>query len=372
MRLYLSVRVSLVIAVLLSSPFAIRGARGQSPAVSFDDIAHFVAGMPLSPSSPLSRLSSTRSVIRHSNAAVALNRDWQDKRLNQIRGWARKEIHPHLTRPKVVKYPFGGPDFVHAVTFFPGVDEYVLVGLEPLGSLPDFLGMQELELDAYLNHLTHTLRSISRRSFFITTEMREDFGKQGVDGVYPVLLYFAALTDHTVLDGRYVKLNGSGGTVECSKDEADGIWLQLRADERMAGFPETQNLYYFKTDLSNSGFKPGSPFLKFLEQRPDGVGYLKAASFLMHTDSFSNVRNFLVGNCKFVLQDASGIPAEFFSTYFNVTYYGNYVGPIDMFSEYDQPFLHRIYQSGAAGALPFGTGYRMKDSDAIQMFGIRK
>lgn len=372
MRLYLSVRVSLVIAVLLSSTFAIREARGQSPAVSFDDIAHFVAGMPLSPSSPLSRLSSTRSVMRHSNAAVALNRDWQDKRLNQIRGWARKEIHPHLTRPKVVKYPFGGPDFVHAVTFFPGVDEYVLVGLEPLGSLPDFLGMQELELDAYLNHLTHTLRSISRRSFFITTEMREDFGKQGVDGVYPVLLYFAALTDHTVLDGRYVKLNGSGGTVECSKDEADGIWLQLRADERMAGFPETQNLYYFKTDLSNSGFKPGSPFLKFLEQRPDGVGYLKAASFLMHTDSFSNVRNFLVGNCKFVLQDASGIPAEFFATYFNVTYYGNYVGPIDMFSEYDQPFLHRIYQSGAARALPFGTGYRMKDSDAIQMFGIRK
>ena len=116
----------------------------------------------------------------------------------------------------------------------------------------------------------------------------------------------------------------------------------------------------------------GTPFTRFLEKRADGVGYAKAASFLMHTPDFSNIRNFLVGNCQYFLQDASGIRADFLAQYFNVSYYGNYAGPIDMFSEYDQPDLRAIYQTGVAKPLPFGTGYRYLDKDSVQMFGVRK
>jgi len=345
--------------------------------VTFDDVARFVAGKRPSSGSSLNRLWDRPAVRRHVTDSQALEEEWRQRRLEQVSEWARKEIHPHIARPSIVKYPFGGPDFVHAATIFPGANEYVLVGLEPLGTLPDLLGMNDAELDAFLGHLSYTLRSISRRNFFITKEMREDFGKRGLDGVYPVLLYFAALTEHEVLDGKFVKLADSGevvetGAGEAATGEANGIRLELRATDRLPDFPATQTLYYFKSDLSNAGFKPGSPLKGFFEQRPGGVGYLKAASFLMHTEDFSNIRNFLVGDCEYILQDASGIPAKFFDLYYDVTYYGNYVGPIDMFSEYDQPELRRIYRSGVARPLPFGTGYRYRDEDSVQMFGVKK
>jgi hypothetical protein len=169
-----------------------------------------------------------------------------------------------------------------------------------------------------------------------------------------------------------VKLTPEGKPVLTGKADAIGIWLELRMLRRLPGTPPVQNLYYFKTDLSNAGFKKGAAFHQFLSHRPGGTGYLKAASYLMHTDGFSNIRNYLLGDCDYLLQDASGIPANVFAQYYNVTYFGNYSGPIDMFSEYDQPDLRTIYQSGVAKPLPFGTGYRMKDSDSVQMLGRRK
>ena len=341
-------------------------------AVTYNDYARFFAGLPLRPDSPLQSIVGQPAVRKHSNEARDLSQKWEDSRLAKIRKWAKAEVHPKIARPTVLKYMFGGPDFVHAATMFPGVPEYVQVGLEPLGGIPDFFRMTNEQVDSYLTHLNYTLRSISRRNFFITTEMREDFGKDGVDGVFPVLLSFAAMTGHDVIDAKYVKLNAAGKAEECSAGEAIGIWMQLRLQNASPTAPAVQNLYYFKTDLSNSGFQAGSPFHRFLSERRGGGAYLKAASYLMHTEDFSNIRNFLVGDCDYVVQDASGIPSSFFSQYYNVEYYGNYVGPIDMFSEYDQPDLRAIYQSGVAKPLPFGTGYRMRDQDSVQMLGLRK
>ena len=340
--------------------------------LSYNDVARFVAGQPVSPASPLNRLMVAASVRKHYAETSSLSKKWQESRLSAVEKWAKTELQPQLTRPKTVQYMFGGPDFVHVVSLFPGVPEYILVGLEPLGSLPDFLSMDEVVLDSYLSHLNYSLRSISRRNFFITTEMREDFGKDGVDGVFPVLLYFAALTGHEVLNGDYVTLESSGNVIYTSPEKATGIWLRIRKANRGPNAPAEQNLYYFKTDLSNSGFKGGSPFHRFLSARPESVSYLKAASYLMLKEDFSNIRNFMVGNSRFILQDASGIPAEFLNAYFRLTFYGNYVGPIDMFSEYDQPWLRQVYRSGVAKPLPFGTGYRMRDADSIQIFGVRK
>lgn len=358
--------------LLLAAIVVVNAAPRAAAQATFDDLARFVAGQPLSPGSPLRRLESLPSVRKHNADSQALNKTWYDRRLNTVRDWAKAEIHPRISRPKVVKYPFGGPDFVHAATLFPGADEYILVGLEPLGTLPDFLAMSDPQLGSYLSHLNHTLRSISQRNFFITTEMREDFGKQGVDGVFPVLLYFAALTKHEVVGGQFVRLDASGNAVAADAASADGIRLEIRALDRLPDFPPSASLYYFKYDLSDGGFKASSTMKNFLDQRPGGMGYLKAASYLMHQNGFTNIRNYLVGNCQYLLQDESGIPAEFFATYFNVAYFGKYAGPIDMFKEYDQPYLRQVYASGVARPLPFGTGYRMNDSDSIQMFGVRK
>ncbi|MDF1756279.1 MAG: hypothetical protein P1U89_26055 [Verrucomicrobiales bacterium] len=347
-----------------------------SPAVPIqvtpNDYARFFAGLPVRAQSPLQKLMTQPAAVAHTVETQKLTKKWESYRLSQIRTWARQEIQPKIARQAVLKYMFGGPDFVHVATLFPEIPEYVLVGMEPLGSIPDFFQMTPAQMNSYLSHLSFSLRSISERNFFITKEMKEDFGKEGVDGVFPVLLYFSALTGHEVLDARYVTLDPDGKPVTCEAAAATGVWIQIRPLNPSPQAPPTQSLYYFKTDLSDSGFKAGTPFHKFLVARPGGIGYLKAASYLMHTENFSNIRNFLVGDCRYILQDASGIPADFLAQYYNLTYYGNYIGPIDMFSEFDQPGLRSIYQSGNVKKLPFGTGYRMKDEHSIQLFGVRK
>ena len=248
--------------LLLAAPVS-----AQQP--TYNDVARFVAGQNLSADSPLDPLLGSGPVQRHYAETRELSQKWEEMRLEAIRKWAVAEIQPRITRPQCIQYMFGGPDFVHAVSIFPGVPEYVLVGLEPLGTLPNFLAMAEPELDSYLSHLNHTLRSISRRNFFITKEMREDFGSEGVDGVFPVLLYFAALTGHDVIDAGYVALEANGETVLASQEEADGIWVRIRETQPDALDPPEQNLYYFRTDLSNEGFKAGTPFHRFLSARPD-------------------------------------------------------------------------------------------------------
>ena len=220
-------RLFVLIAVFVTL-LSVHEARSQA---TFDDLARFVAGQPLSPGSTLRRLEGLPSVRKHTADTAALTKTWYDRRLNTLRDWAKAEIHPRISRPKVVKYPFGGPDFVHATTLFPGADEYILVGLEPVGTLPDFLAMDDLSLNSYLSHLNHTLRSISQRNFFITTEMREDFGKQGVDGVYAVLLYFASMTKHEVLNGQYVRIDASGNVVELKNLRPDGTIGEPVAEE---------------------------------------------------------------------------------------------------------------------------------------------
>ena len=58
-------------------------------------------------------------------------------RLKSMRDWAGKEFTAPNTEAKVVFYPFSGPDFLTADAFFPNGEKYVMLGLEPVGKLPD-------------------------------------------------------------------------------------------------------------------------------------------------------------------------------------------------------------------------------------------
>jgi hypothetical protein len=62
-------------------------------------------------------------------------------------------------------YPFSGPDILHAQTFFPEADKYVMIGLEPVGSLPEFKKEETDSLDAYYNKVNTSLNAILKFSF---------------------------------------------------------------------------------------------------------------------------------------------------------------------------------------------------------------
>ena len=73
-----------------------------------------------------------------------------------------------------------------------------------------------------------------------------------------------------------------------------------------------RTLYYFSTDLSNSGVR-ASGFLKFCATLAPGNSLLKSASYLLHSGNFSTVRDFILTNSATIIQDDSGIPLAYYS-----------------------------------------------------------
>ena len=60
---------------------------------------------------------------------------------------------------------------------------------------------------------------------------------------------------------------------------------------------QSQTLYYFSVNVDNDGFKTSS-FMRFCERLGTGDAFVKSASYLMHRQKFSEVRDFLLGHSR--------------------------------------------------------------------------
>jgi hypothetical protein len=195
------------------------------------------------------------------------------------------------------------------------------------------------------------MSSILRFQYFITKDMRAGLGRGNVNGTLPILYVFLARLGYTVLD------------VTPIKTPAEGVKITFTAGG------ERQTLYYFKTDLSGGN----SPFLRWCAERGPGLSLLKAASFLLHGDGFSGVRNFLLQNSRVIVQDDSGIPLRAFPKGWKVDCYGRYVPHKDEFEKYHQPDLAALYaQHPPPPPLGFAFGYHWQKEDGILMFASRE
>jgi hypothetical protein len=186
--------------------------------------------------------------------------------------------------------------------------------------------------------------------------MRPDLPASRFRGVLPILLAFLARTGATVDSVDIMRIDGSGNAVlaGASRGSAPGLMIRYRN-----GFGGMKRLFYFRQDLSNSGTRPGGPFLTFVAKQGYPPALVKSASYLMHNDSFSTIRNYLVRNTSGLVQDPSGVPwRTLASSGLSLSLYGNYQGTIGIFSQ-QQPDLRAAYQSGSYSVQPvdFGFGY---------------
>src|SRR4029077_3519859 len=259
-------------------------------APTLDETAHFLAGMPVT--GVLEPLTHDPAWQEH---AQAMNEAWTRKERQQIwpiRQWMQANAPQYHRSNDTVFYMFGGPDFLYASIFFPLSSNYVLAGLEPIGNVPDLAQVPPEMLRADLISLRNSMNSILRFQYFITKEMRADLGRGNVGGTLPILYVFLARLGYTIVDVTHVTT------------PAEGVKITFSGGE------QPQTLYYFKTDLAGGG---NSAFLRWGAARGPGLSLLKAASFLMHGDGFSGVRNFLLQNSRVIIQDDSGIPLRAFS-----------------------------------------------------------
>jgi hypothetical protein len=329
----------LLIALLFvtATAFAQNGA-------TVDETARFLAGLPVT--GVLEPLTHDTGWQEH---AAAMDEAWTKKERLQIapiREWMNTNASQFHLSPDTMFYMFSGPDFLYANIFFPNANSYILAGLEPIGQVPDLTRIPPEMLRAELAALRGSMSTILRFQYFITKDMRAEFGRGSIGGTLPILYVFLARLGYTVTD------------VTRMNSPADGVKITFTEGDRL------QTLYYFKTDLAGSK----SIFLRWCAARGPGLSLLKAASFLLHGDGFSGVRNFLLEHSRVIVQDDSGLPLRAFPKGWKVNLYGRYVPHKEEFQKYYQPQLAALYtQEPQPSPLGFAFGYHWQKDDGILM-----
>ncbi len=317
------------------------------------DTAKLLAGMEVDSQSPVAKVQKNPGWNSHQNYYKNAWSKLENKQLAKVRKWTDKELEKINSKSPSLFYPFSGPDFLYAYALFPKAKEMVLIGLEPVGKVPDLAQLSANQSDTVLRQARSSLSEILRFSFFRTKDMKVDLRKQGV---LPILYVFMARTKNRILDLQYIGLDKNANVGQFEKGMVPGVKIAFVPE----GESKPRNLYYFSTDLSNSGLKNHPQITKFVNKLDNPVTYLKAASYLMHNVSFSNIRDMILANSSYLLQDDSGMPLNSFDiSKWDLKFYGNYTRPIGLFSNRYQSDLRRIYASNQdIKPLDFGIGYK--------------
>lgn len=344
-----------------------------APASNFDDRARFLAGLEGRGPAPFRAFEQTSTWQSHSKELDSLYSYSERVRMAEMRSWATAELHPRIYRPTAIFYTFSGPDFITVDALFPEVPVYILSGLEPVGSIVAPENMTNEEIAQGLANLQRSMENIMKFSYFITKDMKVDFERTKFNGVLPILYVFLARSGKTIMDTQYCAANGNG-ELETSRTPIRGSGNEGVRITFTSPSGARQELYYFKTDLSNSDTGKNKAFLNFMARYGKGCSYLKSASYLLHEPSFSVTREWLLNNSATILQDDSGIPVRYFNPEkWNLTLYGNYAGVLEIFQKYYQRDLEQLYASNRSQPLTFGAGYTFKRGEsALQLATLRR
>ena len=328
-------------------------------ASSVQEQADFLAGIPLAKSSVLWPFQNSAEYSQHQKE---LRSEWEfcrRLRYDFMMQWGRDHLSHDPSTRGIVRYLFGGPDFLNAHAFFPDARIMVLGGLEPVGEVPPPESLSPEASAVGLKALREALHTSLFCGYFITSEMKPQLLEGSFRGVLPVLMTELALTGNRILSVELAKPFGSPGVKI----------LYARFDPRADTQPQT--LYYFQADLSNGS--ECKSFLGWLGSLGEGPSYLKADSFLLPLDSFSETREFLLKTSTLILQDDSGIPFhDFQPDLWKIRLFGIYTDPLPIFKLKKEPGLEAAYHSADyAGRLDFGVGYHVNGSDANLLLATR-
>jgi hypothetical protein len=332
--------------LLVTAPSMLRAADGQAS----DDIAHFLAGMPPSQSSPLAGLTNDASWKKH---AGVFNADWkslEERQLEKVRAWSAANIKQSQA---TLFYMFSGPDYLYANAFFPRAKTIIMSGLEHSGAVPELSDFSARTAGAELGGIRAALGNLFKHSYFITSEMSSHLARRGA---LPILYVFLARSGKTIREVSLVALDTEGKLHAQGEAGFEPTSKGVKIVAAGADGAE-QTIYYFRTDLSNKGV-PNAGFLKFCEGFGQGDSFLKSASYLLHTPGFSLVREFLLKNTVSLVQDDTGIPIKYLSsTEWQLHPFGTYLAPIRQFSHAQQPKLDELFKKDSPGPLGFTVGY---------------
>jgi hypothetical protein len=336
-----------------------------------NDVARFLAGMPVLENSPLAPLMRDPAWQAHAAFFEEQFSKLNLRQLQKLHTWQATYLPESLQPVPVVFYMFSGPDFLYVDQFFPEAAVYVLCGKEALGPPPDPLRIANLS--SALGNLENAMKSSLSTTYFITKDMKVDLHEQNLNGVLPILYAYMARADKSITNVAFGSLGTSGVFEEAAPGKKGGSTpgVRIRYSDNQSG--NAQTLYYFTTDVSDGGIKASPGFLKFCQRLGTGASFLKSSSYLMFESGFASIRNFVLDHSNMIVQDDSGIPLAYFDpNKWTVHFFGAYLGPIELFKQHYQPGLRELFEQTNPPPLDFGFGYRWNYKEANLIVATRK
>lgn len=292
--------------------------------------------------------------------------DFDRSVLGPMKTWAEVDLKEAREDTGAVFYPFGGPDFVTSDILYPGVGEAVLMGLEPVGNLPDFDRASAKWRDAFFADLGELVSGFLERGYFITREMNDIYTRGKVDGALPVIAFFMGRAGYDIVEVKRLLPSADGGWAETPYARMTARPHRpfgVRIAYLKPGDAAARNVYYFCCDVENKAFRTETPLYRFFAGLSRVTTFVKSGSYLLHWANFSALRTFILDRSLYVLQDDTAVPYRYFvEKGWDVRLFGRYGKPVKDFTNVEQADLRQAYENPATGVapLPFHFGYHWK------------
>lgn len=329
----------------------------------WNDLAVFLAGMPVRQGSLFEELIKSEAYKKHSSI---MNKFWnmiKKENISRINPWRMDNI-PQNLRVKTAFYPFSGADFINLYTLFPNSTNYIMIALEEPGRIPEPLKLSPSELASGLSAIQRSISNIASENYFKSAIMQKEMTNKYLEGTTPILLIFAARLGLNIQDVSAAVLDEAGKIQRLNKDDllndkkypVYGSRIIFSSKETS----EPRTLTYLKMRLHNSSLNEKSAEGQFFKKLNGSGTIIKSAVYLLHRESFNELCRYIMNISDIIVQDDSGIPFRYFSKRtWNISLFGTYTSPRSLKDLPDppaQPDLAKAYKERTA-PLPFNFGY---------------
>jgi hypothetical protein len=281
------------------------------------------------------------------------------------------------TLPTSVVYPFGGGDLVSALLSFPDATEITTISLEHAGDPTRLRGLSAKDLKKHLGRFREAVRGLLANHDSATSNMQK-LERGPIPGQLSFFLVAAAVMGYQPVSMRFFRVEDDGTLYYYEQTEIDELGAtKAKKKKSSIGTDTDYSVAYtnvettFEHDttghrvvhrhmaanLENSVFD-GSGLEKHLEAKGTVAAMTKAASYLLWLDSFSAVRDYLIGSASFMFSDSTGIPSKIAKKAgLEQTTYGRFAGPFLEASEGISSGFRKLWKAQPYRKLPFRYGY---------------
>ncbi len=268
---------------------------------------------------------------------------------------------------KKVFYPFSGPDFTTLFQLYPHANHFVMTAQQRGERLVNLSTLNPTAAKQTIEVLSSAWKSFGHDGFFVTEYLFKYISQNKVKiGSTTLIASFAHLHGFSIQKIVPIEIDEQGILRELGDEQPwDSVRFYMVKDNKSV------ILDYVRMDLSNAGFKKSPQHLTFFVDAAKSPILLKAASHLPQHKDFTLVRDALLNNSPYIIQDETGLDYHPLSSTFNTVLYGSFVKAYKVFSTYNIELAKAYKDREDEKPLPFRVGY-FKDGNYALITATKK